>query len=279
MSRCAAAAIALTIVGSLAATRARADLILTAGTPSQTITFDSTLANVNNGAFTGAGFAPSPSAGQLDSDSWAVTGNGMSAAGDVAFGGTNTSAEAARGASAGGVTDGGIYGFDVDNTAGVNRALGLQPAGNNFTPGSITLRVLNSTGVTQSLWGVAYDVFVLNNEDRSNSVVFAWSTNGTSFTTISGLTVTSPAAASGSPAWAATSQATNIAATVANGGNLYLRWTFADVGGSGSRDEFALDNITVAVPEVSPFVFGGAICTLAGLWSLRQRRRRDEARI
>jgi hypothetical protein len=36
-------------------------------------------------------------------------------------------------------------------------------------------------------------------------------------------------------------------------------------------------DVTVAVPEISAFMFGGLICGVLGLWSLRQRRRREAA--
>src|SRR5690349_7327122 len=67
--------------------------------------------------FVGAGFAASPGAGQLDADDWRVAGTSEVAA--PVFGTTYDTGDLARGASAGGETTGGVYGFDVDGTGGV----------------------------------------------------------------------------------------------------------------------------------------------------------------
>ncbi len=53
-----------------------------------TINFDSTVADVNNDKFTGTGFQANPTAGQLDSDSWASAGW---SSGTLPFGGTQAS--------------------------------------------------------------------------------------------------------------------------------------------------------------------------------------------
>ncbi len=43
-----------------------------------------------------------------------------------------------------------------------------------------------------------------------------------------------------------------IAASLPHNGNLFLRWSGADIGGSGARDRFGLDNVDIAtVPEPS----------------------------
>jgi hypothetical protein len=230
-----------------------------------TIDFDSTLAGSNNGAFTGAGFAPSPGAGQLDSNSWSVSGLSD---GSLAFGGTGTTGDFARGPASAGVGTGGVYGFDIDNddSAAVNRALGIQPGSSDFTPGSFTLRVANDTGVSVNQWNLRYDIYFKNNEDRANSFNFSFSTDGSSFTSVGTLDFTSPEARDAQPRlWQATPRATSLAASVAAGGQLYLRWTGEDVSGSGSRDEFAVDNIAItAVPEPSAFLFGGLLCSVLG---------------
>ena len=103
------------------------------------IDFDNTVTGVNNGQFNGSGFSNVPSAGQIDTDAIIVTG--MSD-GDLSFGAVNTSGDFARGTSTGGVTTGGVYGFEVTSN---NHALGVQPGGSDFTPGDIILRLQNST--------------------------------------------------------------------------------------------------------------------------------------
>ena len=78
--------------------------------------------------FDGSGFSPNPSMGQLHSDNWRVTGLDD---GSMAFGDTHTSGDFARGASAGGVGTGGVYGFEV---ASGDEALGVQPGGAILRP-------------------------------------------------------------------------------------------------------------------------------------------------
>ena len=112
--------------------------------------------NIDFTGFTGSGFAPSPAAGQLDSDTWRLTG--MST-GDQTFGGTHTSDDSARGSDTGGTTTGGVYAFD---RGGGNIGLGVQPTGSDFTPGEITLRLRNETGTTVTNINVAYYLGVFN---------------------------------------------------------------------------------------------------------------------
>jgi hypothetical protein len=235
-----------------------------------TITFDSTISGVINGQFTGGGFQPTPSTGQLDSDAWAITGWSN---GTLAFGGTQTTAgtDYTRGTTTAAVTTGGIYAFGT-----TNRMLMIQPGGSDFAPGTMTLKIQNTTGAAVSTWDLAYDLYVRNDQLRSNSFNFSYSTNNTSYLT-TGLVAADPLFAYTSTAAAGTDTGLNligtpmasIAATVENNEFLYIRWSSADVGGSGSRDEFAIDNLYVtAVPEPGTAVLG----VVALLGFLRRRR-------
>jgi len=258
----------LACVPALAVLPAAAQLVFTSfGT--QTITFDSNLTGVNNGAFAGSGFQSAPSAGQLDSDAWATTG--MSD-GTSAFGGTATTGDFARGASVGGVTTGGFYGFDVSNGGTADRALGLQPVGDDWTPGTITLRLQNQTGGTLTALDISYTIYVLNNAARGNTFNFAHSGDDSSYSSVGSLDFTSAAAADGSPAWVATPRSTSLTGlSIPNNAFYYLRWSGDDAGGSGSRDEFALDDIAItAVPEPGATVVTGA-GLLLGLAAVRRR--------
>ena len=96
------------------------------------VDFEQTFTGVNEGAFAGGGFAPSPATGQLDSDAWEVAG--MSD-GNLDFGQSNVAGDFARGTHSGGVGTGGIYAFEV----GSNLILGVQPGASDFTPGSLTV--------------------------------------------------------------------------------------------------------------------------------------------
>lgn len=198
-------------------------------------------------SFTGAGFAPSPTAGQLDSDTWSVTGLSDGA---LAFGDTGTSGDFARGSSSGGESTGGIYAFDT----GSNVILGVQPGGSDFTPGSFTLRMRNNSGSTVTSVDVAYDIFYYNDKERANSLNLSYSTDGTTFTAVSALDFTTPEAADSpsEPDWQSENKSTTISGlSLADGDLFYLRWTGDDESGSGARDEYGIDNISVSVLDAT----------------------------
>ncbi|NKI34049.1 DUF11 domain-containing protein [Wenzhouxiangella sp. XN79A] len=211
--------------------------------------------------FTGGGFAPTPASGQLDSDLWRVTGLSD---GDGSFGGTHDSGDFARGAAAGGASTGGIYGFD---TGGGDRALGAQPTSGDFSPGTFELRVENTTGATLQAVDVAYDIKVFNDQDRGNTLNFAWSTDGATFTAVPELDFTSTELRDSPASWATVPRATTlIGISVPAGGNLFLRWTSDDAIGGGSRDELAIDNVTLtaAAPPAVVLATTGPAVGLAG---------------
>lgn len=244
---------------------------------SQLIDFDTTVANVNNGAFAGAGFQSSPTAGQLDSDAWAATGWSN---GSLAFGGTQTTASTdyTRGAAAASVVTGGFYGFDVDTGAAVNRALGIQPGGSDWAPGTLTLRLQNQTGTTINQLSINYTIYVRPDQGRANSFNFSHSADDSSYTAEATLDYTSPAAATVSVFVTETRSITLTGLSVADNDFYYLRWSGADVSGSGSRDEFALDDIEITaigapVPEPSTYAgIAGGLLLGFGAWRRSTRK-------
>lgn len=163
----------------------------------------------------------------------------------------------------------GIYAMDV---GGGNVALGVQPADNVFTPGYFQLEVTNNSGATVTDWNVRFTSYQYNDWDRANSFNFSYSLDGTAFTPVPSGSFTSDDLASPFPPfeWAVSvNYDDTISATVADGASLYLRWTGDDVSGTGSRDEFALDDVFVdAVPEPS----STALIGVAGLALLLRRR-------
>ena len=267
-------------VTALAPLSVRADLAIgTLGGAGTTITFDATLTNVNNGAYNN-GFNPAPGNGELDSDSWAITGNGSdgpSSNGTLNFGEADGTGEFARGRQDENVNNPGLYSFDTIEGTGQNWTFGIQPGDNNFTPGTVTLKIKNTTGSTVG-WMISYDLFTYNNTNNSSSIKFSFSNDNTSFTTVSPLDFLSPTTADvgADTDWSA---ATHLAASIsnlatANNGNFYLRWTIDDAGAaSGDRDQLGIDNINIiaAVPEASSFFFGGVIFGAVG-FSVAGRR-------
>ncbi len=221
------------------------------------IDFDTTVTDVNNGTFDCSGFTDTPASGQLDSDAWEVTG--MSD-GSLSYGGSQTSGDYAKGSSTGNETSGGFYAFD---TGSGNSTLGFQPTGSDFTPGTITLRAQNQTGNTVTTADIAYLIYVYNNENRSTSFDLSYSTDDFTYTDVAALDLTSDASADGSPAWVSNSKSTSLTGlSIADGEYLYLRWSTDDIVGSGSRDEFALDDISINFNPVASTTY-----TYNGTWS------------
>jgi HAMP domain-containing protein len=167
------------------------------------------------------------------------------------------------------VITGGIYAFQVGGAADVG--LGFQPTTDDLTSGTITLKVQNTSGAPLTTVRVSYDLYCYNDQGRANSVKFSYSTDDTTYTAVSALDYTSPEAADSSPAWEETDRVATLSFSVAAADYFYLRWTTADVSGSGSRDEFALDDITVSVPEPGATAGVGALA-LTGLVLFRRRR-------
>ena len=226
------------VIAASALLAAQAQLSVTATATDFTIDFDNTVSGVNNGAFDGSGFDPAPAAGDLDGDAFALTGFGT----NHAFGNTTTSGDMARGSSTGGVGTGGVYAFDVGSS---DYALGVQPAGSDFTPGTITLLVTNNTGSTVTSVDVDYEIWEFNDQGRANSLNFAWSTDDVTYTDEAALDFTTTQAAGGG-SWVLHSRTITIGGlSLANGSSIYLRWIGDDETGSGSRDEYAIDDIVV----------------------------------
>ncbi len=234
------------------------------------IDFDNTVSGVNNGTFSGAGFQPSPGVGQLNSNAWAVTGWND---GPLAFGGTQTGGDYARGTASAPVSTGGMYGFSGGNiTTGV--ALGFQPGGNDWAPGTLTLRIQNNSSQTLSSLSLSYIVYVRNDQARSNSFNFSYSLDDSTFSSVPSLDLVSGTAAD-TNGFVANNRATTLSGfNIAPGQSIYVRWSGNDVAGSGSRDEFGLDNIMFVIPEPSTYaslLMGGGF--LVGAWRIRRKSR------
>ena len=206
------------------------------------IDFDNTVADVNSDQFSGSGFDPTPSGGQLDADSWSLMG--MSD-GDLDFSASGTTGDYARGVSSSGVSTGGVYAFEA---AANNRTLGFQPTGTDFTPGEVVLKMQNSSGMDLTSLQLSYLVYVYNDQNRSSSFSFSFSDDNSTYTTVPGLDLTTVQAADGSPTWEPNSKSTLLDLTgspIGNGSFLFLKWSSNDVSGTGSRDQIGLDDIGI----------------------------------
>jgi hypothetical protein len=209
---------------------------------------------INFTGFTAAGFTPSPTAGQLNSDEWLVTGCSDNMTPN--FGSTLTSLDFANGTSTGNVTGGGVWAFDVGSS---NITLGVQPTGADWSPGSFILRIQNNTGDVIGKLDISYSIFVRNDQARGNSFNFSHSSDNLTYTPESSLDYTSPAALDALGWVEVTRSITLTGVNIDPSGMYYLSWTGDDVSGSGSRDEFGLDNISITATlgriDIDPPVF------------------------
>ncbi len=241
----------------LVAGTTKAQLSLTAPNTPVVITFDGTLPGVSDGAWAGLGFQPTPTTGQLDSDAWASFGWSD---GTLLFGGTRVTAgtDFRRGSTAPGngvVATAGLYSFGGPGISG--RALGIQPNAGNFEPGTIGLRIQNNSGGTLTEIEVAYELFYRNDQPRSTNFAFQYSSDLVNYTTVAGLDVVSPEAATGT-AWVANPRSTTITGlNLPNGAYFYIRWYSTLLGGTGNRDEFALDDISITGVGGTSVLFSG----------------------
>jgi len=210
-------------------------------------------------SFNGSGFAPNPSTGQLNSNEFIATGLSD---GDLDFGGTGDSGDFARGNSPGGETTGGIYAFDV---ATDDYSLGVQPTSGDFTSGTFVSQYQNNTGDDLTAFKLAYDIEVLNDADRASSINAAYASGScgstpsdSEFTALSSLDFTSPEAADNSPSWNTTAKEIAVSGlSISDGNCLFIRFESDDVSGSGSRDELALNNLSLT-PNTPTVQFSGS---------------------
>ncbi len=208
-----------------------------------TIDFDNTVMGINNGGFVGTGLTPAPSAGQLDSNGVVIIGFSD---GNTTLGGTFTTGDYGRGTASGNVTTGGIYGFDVSNGGATDRALGIQPGGNDFTPGSISIRFENRTGAAITELSVAYEVLTFETNTRNNSFDFGHGTDFNSPTAVADVSFNAPTTTFTLTKWRRNQfQTTLTGLNIADGDSYYLVWSGDDVTGGGNRPQVALDDIKI----------------------------------
>ncbi|MEI8046367.1 MAG: T9SS type A sorting domain-containing protein [Bacteroidota bacterium] len=216
--------------------------IATSGTQ-YTVDFSTTTSGVNNGSFAAAATfsGTTPSSGQLDSDAWAFVNDGASAP-TTSVSTFATAGTGGLGTSTGAVSSGGWYAF---NCGSGNPAFGFQPSGSFCTAGMITMKMTNNTGSSINSIDISYTAWYYNDQGVGTDLQFFYSSDNTTYTD-AGITLTTPTTAAGSPTWTSTTKTKSITLlNIANGGSFYLRWYTLDNGGTGSRDELAIDDIKI----------------------------------
>ena len=215
-------------------------------------------------AFAGSGFQLNPStSGRLNSNAWSVTGWSN---GNLAFAGTQitTNTDYTRGSTAIAVTAGGMYAYTGSPGSASNPALVVQPGTSDFAPGTLSLKIVNSGTVSLNSFTISYNLFVRNDQARASTFDFSYSTDDISYTNISSLNYTT-IAASDALGWvqvgSSPSRITTInTVSIAPGGFLYIRWSSADAGGSGSRDEIGLDDISIVADALPTTQLSTGFC-------------------
>ena len=223
------------------------------------VDFDNTLTGVNEGTFVGSGFDSGPAAGQLDSDAFAVTGFSD---GDLTFGGSRTTGDYARGISTDDESTGGLYASTeiatlLNGATSSGSRLFVQPSGSDFTPGTVTLLANNTSGSPITTITIGADICFRNDvATRNTSITLSSSTDGMNFTPLAAQTtddltaaVTALLVAGGGAFDPGTLYCVALsvptAVNIPAGGQFFLQISSDDVpGGSGSRDEIAVDNLT-----------------------------------
>ncbi|MCW4468069.1 lamin tail domain-containing protein [Flavobacterium sp. MFBS3-15] len=121
--------------------------------------------------------------------------------------------------------------------------IGILGSGSTFSPSSIVLNIANTTG--KSGLTISYDVIKIKEESRSNSFNLEISTTSatTGFTAVTGGTYASGTIAAGTTTAYAN---LDLSAVNNNSGNVWIRWSYTELGGSGSRDAIALDNVVLS---------------------------------
>ncbi len=233
--------------------KGNAQVILTGTSPSQLLDFSINMpvtAGTSGGSvFTSAGFEPDPMvAGRLNSNAWAFSGWSD---GSLLFGGSRIAASTdyTRGSTANAVTTGGIYAYTGLLASAANPMMLIQPGGADWAPGTMTLKIKNGNAVIMQSLTVQYDLYVRNDQGRSSSFIFSHGSNDINYSAAPSLDYFSPAAPDvAGLVHIGAGPSRNLTITglsIAPGAFYYLRWSSEDISGSGSRDEFGIDNILV----------------------------------
>jgi hypothetical protein len=205
-------------------------LNIAAGSTNYTINFDATVADVNTGQLVlNTPPAATPATGQLDSDAWEVLP--LLSGASSAFKGQNN----------GGVSTGGWYSFLV-NTG--NRAMGAQPT-SGFGAHSAALTISNETGYLITSLTVSFKLYAGDPQTRNGTINYSGSSGaGNSGTeTTDNILATGTA---GSGTWKYLTKTLNITGLSLDPCSTYLlTWSSANGSGSGSSDEWAVDDIVV----------------------------------
>lgn len=213
-----------------------------------TVDFDNTIQGVNNGSFAGTGFSTTPSDGQLNANAWAVIGTSE---GDKDFEENADDGVFAKGIPDPTMDEPGIYAVELDVD---NMGIGIMASDDDFTPGYIALKIQNNTGVNALGITMSYDIYYVNDGDRSTKITGWFSPNNSIWIPFSGLDFITPAAADANPELNHQHVTITGEAPINDGNYFYFRIQLQDEAGSGDRDQIAFDNISFMLHDNQPCI-------------------------
>lgn len=217
--------------------------LTTAGSP-VTIDFSTSISGVCSSdvasTSSSAMLNSTPAVGQLDADAWAFTTDGATSGAAATFPGSLTASFTTVTAAGSASTGWGMANISSD------RELAIFPSGSAATPGSITLLITNNTGVTLNELSITYSIRAYNDQPRSNKVEFWHSPSNAASSYTENTAAEFVSTATSSSSFESVTRTVNLTSlSIANNSSYYVRWFFDDVSGSGSRDEFYLDDISI----------------------------------
>jgi hypothetical protein len=154
--------------------------------------------------------------------------------------------------------------------SGTDKSIGFLTSSSFSSPRSIMMSYTNNTGYDLSSFTASWDY----EKYRSGTRAFAWtffaSTDGTNWSAVTGGDQSYAADASNSTVSdppSSIAKSVEINQSVANGGTLYLRWTYTGNGGSSNAQGLSIDNFALV-----PAPGAAALIGLAGLITTRRRK-------
>jgi PKD repeat protein len=207
--------------------------------------------------------AAAPGAVRGINSSWfAVKGfTGANAVNNFDFGTVNNSPKLKLGTSTGGnggstaPTASGFYSFRTNPLDTNDRALGFQPTGGDLTPGFIYFKVKNTTGQTISNLFFSFTLEVRNDQGRSNNVQLLYGADTIPANLTLASTYLSTVAADPVIAWVDTQMVAIVTGlNLAANAEYYFVIKTDDVGGAGSRDEFAINDMSILAIGSAPSI-------------------------
>lgn len=161
-----------------------------------------------------------------------------------------------RGIRTNSVTTGGCYAWDLGNN---DIALGCQPTESDFTPGFFMLSISNAAGITVSEITISQEIVCRNNADRSSSMTLVFSPDTTNHYQLHEFDFISPTNTDQSATWCTSNYYSNfrLDPRFTPGATMILKWQVDDFGGSGSRDEYGLNNLRITLHKPRPTVIMG----------------------